>query len=367
MSATGVNIAYLIPKTGAAPLPPQVEDGIQAYWKFLNGKGGVLGRTVTVTVYDTTSTDSGARTAAQQAVDAGAFMVVALDRLGVQGTIAKYLDGRHVPNIEVQTPVDLPSSMSWTFGVTIDHRVQGKVIADYMAHALKVHKVGVVYETDSTLQPGVDAFTAEAKAQGLQVVHSQQINGMDNQFLAEAQKLAADKAEATWLYMAPTPAANIAKESESDGYKPIWFANSISWNFNIGLTGGGTAFKGARAFSPWPALGDSRLSTYNGYAPAGPPTVQDFGIPGWGIGQIVANGLLSAGKNLGQNGFRNAMEHLRLTTQSPVDGTPLLWSPLSFAPGVRTGATDVITFVQKGSGTNTDSQWADEADYRSSY
>ena len=364
---TGINVGYLIPKTGAAPLPPQVEDGIKAYWTFLNGKGGVYGRKVTVTTYDTTSTDSGARTAAQQAVDAGDFLIVALDRLGVQGTIAKYLEGRHVPNIEVQTPVDLPASMSWTFGVTIDHRVQGTLIADYMAHALKVHRVGVVYETDSTLQPGVDAFTKEAKAQGLAVVHSQQVNGMDNQFLAEAQKLAADKAEATWLYMAPTPAANIAKESESDGYKPIWFANSISWNFNIGLTGGGTSTVHARAFSPWPALGDPRLSTYNGYAPSGPPSVQDFGIPGWGIGQIVANALLDAGKDLGQNGFRNAMQNLRLTTKSPVDGTPLLWSPLSFHAGSRTGATDVITFAQKGSGTGTDTQWAGEADYRSSY
>lgn len=285
----------------------------------------------------------------------------------MQGTIAKYLDSRKVPNIEVQTPVDLPASMAWTFGITIDHRVQGKLIADYMAHALKVKKVGVVYETDSTLQPGVDAFVAEAKAQGLQVVHKEQINGMDNQFLAEAQKLAADKAEATWLYMAPTPAANIARESESNGYRPIWFANSISWNFNVALTAGGTAFRGARAFSPWPALKDRRLATYNNYAPAGPPSIKDFGIPGWGIGQIVANALLAAGKDLGQNSFRDAMQHLQLTTKSPVDGTPLLWSPVSFRPGVRTGASAVMTLKQVGSGTGTDTQWANEADYRSSY
>jgi len=95
--------------------------------------------------------------------------------------------------------------------------------------------------------------------------------------------------------------------------------------------------------------------------------VQDLGVPGWGIGQIVANALKNAGKDVGQNSFRDAMQHLQLTTTSPVDGTPLIWSPLSFRPGVRTGSVKVMTFKQTGSGNGTDTQWANEADYRSSY
>jgi ABC-type branched-subunit amino acid transport system substrate-binding protein len=366
ISKTNINIAYLIPKTGAAPVPPQVDDGIRAYWTFLNGKGGIFGRKVSVQIYDTTSTDDGARSAAQSAIDNHAAFVVALDRLGVQGTIMRFLDQRGIPNLEVQTPVDVPANMQWTFGITIDHRVQGKMIADYMAHGLKVKKVGVAYETDNTLKPGVDAFKAEAAAQGLQVVASEQIDQSQNQFAPQARKIAASQAQAVWMYMAPIPAANLANTANGIGYHPTWFANNISWNFNLVLTGGYAGLRGARAFSAWPAYTDPRCATYRPRAPRGNPGVKDLGIPGWGLGQILAAAIKNAGPDLGRNSFRNAMQHLQLGSKSPVDGTPLLWSPLRFTDGVRTGASAVVTYKVIGS-SSSDAQWAPEADYRTGY
>ena len=364
VTSTSIKIAYLIPKSGAGQVPPQVEDGIKAYWKALGNK--LYGRTVTVTTYDTTSNSATAKSVAQQAVNDGNFLVAALDRLGVQGDIARTLDKLGVPNIEVQMPVGFPQDYKWTFDITMDHKVQGKMIADYFAHILKVKKIGVVYETDSTLQPGVDAFKAEAKAQGMQVVHSAQINGSDSQFLSEAQSLSNSKAEAVWLYMAPIPAVNIAQECDQQTYHPIWFGNSISWNFNLALGPAGKSMFGAKSFSPWPALDDPRAAFYvNSYAPSGGPAVQDLGLPGWGLGQVIANGLYNAGKDLGRNSFRNAMQHLQLTTTSPIDGHPLLWNPLSFSDGVRNGAGQLITYKQKGNASNT--QWGSEANYRAGY
>ena len=51
------------------------------------------------------------------------FTIVVLDRLENQQAIGAYLDGRKVPNIEIQTPANLAKSQTWTFGVTIDHDV----------------------------------------------------------------------------------------------------------------------------------------------------------------------------------------------------------------------------------------------------
>lgn len=363
VTATTIKLAYLIPKTGAAPVPPQVEQGIRAYWDYLRGKGGIAGRNVQVTVYDTTSNEQVAREVAQQAIDDGNFAVVALDRLGVQQAIGKFLDDRSFPNLQVQTPVNLPAAQKWTFGLTIDHDSQGTMIAQYFKRGLKAAKVAVVYETDNTLKPGVEAFKTEAKKLGLTVSYEAQIDGNGNDFSAQASQLRSSGATATWLYMAPIPASKLAGQADAIGYHPTWFANSISWNFNIVFGGGANrALRDARAFSPWPALNDPRTATYKkAYQAlyADPP--EDLGIPGWGIGQIIATALKTIGEDLGQNNFRAAMQALQIGSTSVVDGTPMLWSPLAFGPGIRTGASQVVTF--KESNLN----WAVEADYRSGY
>ncbi len=363
ITASTVKLAYLIPKTGAAPVPPQVEQGIRAYWEYLKTKGGIAGRNVQVTVYDTTSNEQVAREVAQQAIDDGNFAVVALDRLGVQQAIGKFLDDRGIPNLEVQTPVNLPSSQKWTFGLTIDHDEQGTMIADYFKRVLKVEKAAVIYETDNTLKPGVEAFKAEAKKVGLNVVYETQVDGNGNDFSAQAASAQNSGATATWLYMAPIPAAKLTNQAQAIGYHPTWFANSISWNFDIVYgKGANQSLRGARAFSPWPALSDPRTATYqSAYRSIYSDPPEDLGIPGWGIGQIIANALKNVGLDLGQNNFRAAMQSLQTGATSVVDGTPMLWSPLRFGAGVRIGANQVITFKEQGLA------WTGEADYRSGY
>lgn len=366
VSASTIKIAYLIPKSGAGQVPPQVDQGIRNYWEYLKTKGGIFGRNVTVDIIDTKSSESGARAAAQKALDDGNFIVAALDRLGVQGAIAKFLDPKGIPNVEVQVPVDLPQSMKWTFGISIDHRYQGTMIADYMSKVLKVKTVGYVRENDDTLKPGVSAFEAEAKRLGMKVVVADTIDASQSQFLSEASKIASAKPAACWLYMAPTPAASLATSTQNDGFHPTWFANSISWNFNIGLTAAPAAFQGAKAFSPWPSLNDPRAKFYrDNYSASGPPSLQDLGLPGWGLGQVIAAALKSAGKDLGRNSYRNAMQHLQLGSTSPVEGTPLLWSPLKFVEGQRQGGNSVVTYKTKGSGSNL--AWTTETDYRTGY
>jgi hypothetical protein len=74
---------------------------------------------------------------------------------------------------------------------------------------------------------------------------------------------------------------------------------------------------------------------------------------GWGVGQIVAEGLRRAGKDLGQNAFRNAMQNMKYR--------PDLWAPLSFGPGVRQGANVVAVLKESGG------RWALERDFTGSF
>jgi branched-chain amino acid transport system substrate-binding protein len=342
VSDTEIKIGYLLPLTGAAPVPSRFDKGVNAYWDYVNARGGIAGRKVRAIVEDTESQAEVGKDKAKKLIeDDRVFAIVVLDRLENQEAIGRYLNSRRVPTISIQTQANLPADQIWNFNVTIDQGLQGKIIADYMVKVLKLKRVGVVYENTPPLKAGVQQFTAEARRLGASVVISRTIEGQASDFLNEALALSQSRAQSVWLYMAPLPAAKIANQSLDAGFHPIWFANSISWQFDLALAVGPKSLEGARAFSPWLPLSDPRTKTYqDAYRRQNGEEPDDLGILGWGIGQIVAKGLENARPTLGQNSFREAMQHLRFR--------PDIWVPISFGPGVREGANQVAVLKAVG-------------------
>jgi ABC-type branched-subunit amino acid transport system substrate-binding protein len=367
---TSVRIGLFVPKTGAAPVPPTIDAQAQSYWDFVKRKvKGIYGRNVTITIYDTKSTEADARDAVKQAVSDGIFAAVTLDRISVEGALVTALHNAGIPHLINQMPHDqaIPSD---GFYIGTDQVNNGRQIANYMAHTLKVHKVGFVGEADPTAYPARSAFIAEAKRLGLQVVHNEVIDGMGHEFLAEAQKMANDNAEAMWMYVAPNNAINLSVEAKNDGYHPIWVSSSIAWGFNLAITPANQtngALEGARSFSPWGGLQDPRYKTYNTENTEGRTNQdKDIGLPAWGYGQIIAAAMKAAGPDLGRNSFNVAMQNLQTGATDVVTGAAMCWPPLDFRGGKRYGSGDrTIVMRVKGSGAN--SLWETESDYKSVY
>jgi branched-chain amino acid transport system substrate-binding protein len=355
VTATNIKIGYLLPLTGAAPVPSNFDKGANVYWNFVNKQGGINGRKVDIVIEDTQSSASVGKDKAKKLIENDkVFAIIVLDRLENQQAIGAYLDARKVPNVEIQTPANLPGSQTWTFGVTIDHAVQGKLVADYFAKVLKAKKIAIVYENTPALSPGRDAFKKEAAAVGATVAYEKAIDGQANDFSNEALGLSRSGATAAWLYMAPTPAAKLANTADAAGYHPTWFANSISWGFDLVFKVAPKALAGARAFSPWLPLTDPRTNTYQtAYRDQYGQAPDDLGLVGWGVGQIAAEGMRRAGKALGQNSFRVAMQALNFR--------PDLWAPLSFGPTTREGANVVAVLKEAGG------RWALERDFTASF
>jgi len=351
-----IKIGYLLPLTGAAPVPSRFDKGVNAYWDYINARGGINGRKVSVVIEDTESQAEVGKDKAKKLVEENeVFAVVVLDRLENQDAIGRYLNELEVPTISIQAPADLPADQVWNFGVTIDHRVQGTLIADYLVRELGLGRLGVVYENTPALDPGRAAFEEEVRRLGAEVVISRPVEGQATDFLNEALALSESGADAVWLYMAPLPAAKIANQSADAGFRPIWFANSISWAFDLTFLVAPESLKNARAFSPWLPLSDPRTRVYQEQYRANNDgeTPDDIGLVGWGVGQIVAAGLERAGRDLGQSSFREAMQHLELT--------PDVWAPLDFDDGVRQGANRVAVLVEQ------DGRWALERDFTSEF
>ncbi|HVE95098.1 MAG TPA: ABC transporter substrate-binding protein [Acidimicrobiales bacterium] len=356
VTATRIKIGYLLPLTGAAPVPSNFDKGANVYWRYVNDRNGINGRKVDIIIKDTQSSASVGKQEAQKLIeDDKVFAIVVLDRLENQKAIGAFLDARKVPNIQIQTPANLDASQTWTFGVTIDHAVQGALIADYLIKSHpKASKLAIVYENTSELHPGRDAFTKRVQALGKQVTYSKAIEGQENNFSDVALELSNSGATATWLYMAPTPAAKLANQADSAGYHPTWFANSISWGFDLVFTVGPKALAGARAFSPWLPLTDPRTKTFrDAYQSQTGETPDDLGIVGWGVGEIVGEAIRRTPNPLGQNNFRHSFQNL--------DFKPQVWAPVKFGAGVRNGAANVAVLKESGG------RWALDRDFSSSF
>ena len=340
-----IKIGYLVPITGAAPVPASFDKGVRAYYDEVNAKGGINGRKIEVVIEDTTSQASVGKTKAQKLIEQDkVFTIVVLDRLENQKAIEDYLEARKFPNIQIQTPPDLANSgYKWTFGVTIDHVVQGRLIAQYFVRVLKASKVAVVRENTPILAPGVGAFKDEITKLGAEVSFERSIDGNASEYSSEALGLSRSGATVAWLYMAPTPAAKIVNQADSLNYHPVWFANSISWAFDLIFLVAPKALAGARAFSPWLPLDDPRSSSYQQAYRShnNNETPDDIGLVGWGVGQIVVEGIRRAGPKLGHNTFRDAMQKLNFR--------PDVWAPLAFGPGTRQGA-NVVAVLKEGGG-----------------
>lgn len=329
-----IKIGYLVPLTGAAPIPTSWDDGANLYWDV----NQIAGRDVELIIYDTESNTSTAVQRARQLVTQDeVFTIVTLDRLEVQAAVANELEARNYPHIMVQSPTPAPADWKNTFTISIDHTVQGRAIARFFDQDLpdKGTKVAVVREETSALKPGADAFVAEARRLGLEVVAEETINPQAGQYSGTILSLQQAGAELVWLYMAPQPAVTII--NQSGGYDPVWFANSISWGFELihPLTPDldGRAF----AFSPWVPLSNPRTDTYKAaYREEVGGTPDDIGLVGWGVGEVVDAALSAPGDALGHDSFRRSMATFRADTQ--------VWAPLDFRGGGSVGAQQVAVY-----------------------
>lgn len=363
-----VKICYLFAKSGSAPLPPNVEDAMDAYWEFVNTKkGGLNGFKVDPEVCDTQSTVAGAQAAVQKAIDIKAFAVTTLDRLALDAVMAERLWKAGIPNIALlNAPDPDPKWKDQTFFISTDQGVVGRMVAKYF-QARKFKDVAVVSEaSDANNEKVIKPFLQEAPKRGQKIVSDDIRLDTSNSsgYSTQCAQLAAKNPKAVWLYTAPTPAIQFVNACGS--FKPVWFSSELAWDMNI-APAAAPGLRGAEGFGRWATLSETaRIApfkkAFNDYVASGrsrggetgsTKTLQDLALLAWGESQVLANGIFNASKSpvgLGRDSFINAMRNLKLGATSPADGTPLLWAPMDFTGGKFFGGAEITSVWKVSSG-----------------
>ena len=352
-----IRIGLHIPETGAAPLPTNYRDSLDAIVQYFNAESKVYGRTFQVVIEDDGYDPEQGMGACKKLAGENVLIVIGHSMPAVEDECAAFFAQQGIPYMARGTfPSVLANRpLSW-FATTTDD-VQGRLLADYVIHKLNGagQPSAVVFQNDQ--QAAKAAFTAEIAARGGRIVDVEQSVPRQADYSATVQKLQQSGAKFVMLSMPPVDAIKLSQQAQSAGYHPTWLGGGTWWNYNMVLETAGMALDGAVVLSPWASIDSAGAQqfkdVYRRYRPNSEP--DDIGLVMWGWMMLAHQAIAAAGQNLSRYSFAQGLQGLRYQTP--------WWTPLAYTATDHRGTSSVCVFVADG----TAKRWRQTSGFVSSF
>jgi ABC-type branched-subunit amino acid transport system substrate-binding protein len=233
VTATAINIGATAPLTGpAAPGYNEIGPAANAYFKYVNSKGGVHGRQINYTLLNDQYDPSQTATMARQLVLQDQIFAD-VGPLGTPTTlqVKDFLKTEGVPAIYVESGCNCWSdpSLPYTFGWQPPYTDEGKILGQYIKDHFGGQSVGYLYQDDEFGQDGVKGLNEQIPSAN---VVSRQTYTATPQALAAGlgSQMAALKqanAKVVVLYTIPAATALAMLAAATIGYAPQWVISSV--------------------------------------------------------------------------------------------------------------------------------------------
>jgi ABC-type branched-subunit amino acid transport system substrate-binding protein len=164
VTPTEIRIGGIFPFSGPASSIGQVGQGVIAYVKSINDRGGIKGRKINYIALDDAYSPPKAFEQARRLVESDeiAFMFSQLGTAG-NSAVAKYLAGNKVPTIAIVTGASKFANVrDYPLTITglVSYDTEGKIYAKYLSRALPAAKYAILYQNDDLGRDYVNAFKA---------------------------------------------------------------------------------------------------------------------------------------------------------------------------------------------------------------
>ena len=353
---TTIKIGSFGPLSGPAAVWAPVLHGMDAYFDFINDKGGIHGRKIEFIYrddqYNPAKTDPAVRELVEQE---GVFAM-----LGGVGTangraVNDYLAEKGVPFFSPASGDEYWSSgkAKNVFTVFTRYLTEGEVIGDYVGKDLGAKRVAVLYQNDDFGKQGLQGVkNGLAKIEGAEVVAEVSCLPTDTDLSGHASQIARANADVLVIYAGPKQAITAAKTLEAMKKKPQ-IVTSFVLSDPILFKLAGATWDGAitSAVSGLPDSDDPAVVAYRDIlAKYGEPKktpVGTFTIASFLFAQPFVEALDKAGPDLTREKFMTALEGIKeFTTGGPHWTAGPLGPPITFGPDKRLGADQI--FLAKG-------------------
>ena len=203
---------------GGAVVGSNWKNGIDLAVSEINAKGGLLGRKIEVTHYDTQTNPGVARAQVQKALDGDPYVLfgpvysgsaIVTQTLAKQHEIAEFTGGEAANLTQQNNP--------YIFRTSFGQQASMPKIANYMRDVVKAKKVAVFWCNDDFGKGGRDTFIKEAKARGIEIVADLSSENGQADFAADTVKAKASGADAMFIYLHEEENARLLREIRKQG------------------------------------------------------------------------------------------------------------------------------------------------------
>jgi ABC-type branched-subunit amino acid transport system substrate-binding protein len=207
--------------------------GASAYFRYVNARGGVNGRTLAYKVVDDASDPSLALQATEQLVEQDEVFAI-VNAAGTEQNLATrdYLNGAKVPQLFIGSGATTFGSdykrYPWTIGFRPSHQAEGRIYGSYLSRSRPGARIAVLFQDDTSgngLLAGLRQSLVRSKAR---IVAAQPAEADAPDAQAQVASLKASGATVLALFVAPEQATQVSAQANRLGWKPLIVTSSDS-------------------------------------------------------------------------------------------------------------------------------------------
>ncbi len=233
VTATSVLLGGTVPLTGEAAAFGTVGAGAKAYFDYVNGKGGVLGRKISYRYYDDAYNPAQTVQMTRRLVEQDKVFAI-FSSVGTANNLAirEYLNAQEVPQLFAgDGSQEIGRSWArypWTMGFLMSYRGEGDVYGKTLVKARPRARVAVLYENTELGRDMLTGLTRAIAGKGPRIVAKESYEFTGADVTSQVALLKASGADTLMLFATPKFFINAVAATHKLGWKPQLYIASIS-------------------------------------------------------------------------------------------------------------------------------------------
>jgi len=233
VSATEIQLGSSVPLSGEAAIAGNVARGIEAYFKYVNDKGGVFGRKITFTYLDDGYDPGRAVNNTIRLIQQEQVLAV-FSSLGTSNNLAvrKLLNDAKVPQLYVSSGATTfgrdYKKYPWTIGYIPPYSEEGALYGRYVVKNIKKPKLAVLYQNDDYGRDLLGGLRRGLGAKAKSIVASVGYDPTSTDVQPQVTQLKASKANVLMVFAFGKFSLQAFNAVSRLGWTPQIFVNDVS-------------------------------------------------------------------------------------------------------------------------------------------
>ena len=239
VTATSILLGTTSPLTGTASAYASVARGADAYFKYVNSKGGVNGRTISDTIVDDAYNPAQTVQAVRKLVEQDKVFAI-FNALGTEhnDAIRDYLNANKVPQLFSATGATKfgteAAKYPYTIGFQPSYQAEGWVLGKYLARTQGTSKVAVLFQNDDYGKDLLNGVKRGIQRSNVKVVAAEPYEVTASDVQAQIAKLKGSGANVFAIFATPKFEIQAYVYANRLGWRPkLTINNAVSSASNI--------------------------------------------------------------------------------------------------------------------------------------